>query len=104
MPADCLTKRSSGEFITKSIQNNCLKTLDFYDAELVTDEMIKEAEENIPLEPWRVRRSQINLPWMTKEDATNACMCLVSHPVHNTSYAMEVDTIASSAVTSDNDQ
>ncbi len=104
MSADCLTKRSSEEFITKSIQNNCVKKLDFYDAELVTDERIRDAEEDIPLEPWPVRRSQVNLSWMTKEDATNACLCVISHPVHNTSYAMEVDTIASSAATSDNEQ
>ena len=103
MPAACLTKRTTGEFLTKSVQNNNLKKLDFYDAEFVTDEMIK-AETDIPLEPWPLRRSPVNLPWMTKEDATNACLCLVTHPVHNSSYAMEVDTIASSTATSDNDQ
>ncbi len=104
MPADYLTKRTSGEFLTRAIQNNQLKKLIFYDSELVTDEMIKEAERDIPLEPWTVRRSQINLPWMSTESATNACHCLLTHPVHNTSYAKEVDTIMSSSVTSDDNQ
>ncbi len=102
MPADYLTKRTSSEFLTRAIQNNCLKKLDVYDSELVKEEITREAEKDIPLDPCPVRRSQINLPWSTPENATNACHCLVSHPMNSSSYAIEVDTIASSSATSNN--
>ncbi len=103
-PAYGLTKKTSGEFLTRAIQKNLLKKLDFYDCKLVADEMLREAERDIHLEPKPVRRSQINMPWMSAEKANNAGHCLVSQPIHNASYAMKVDTIMSSSVTSDDNQ
>ena len=54
--ADCLTKSANPDYLINSIKDNLLNTVDLYDAEQVTTEMIEEAGVDIPMDKLRQAR------------------------------------------------
>ncbi len=63
MLADCLTKSANLEYLLKAMKTNQLSTVDVYDAENITLEMIEEAGVDIPLEQLEQARQRPYVPY-----------------------------------------
>ncbi len=72
MLTDSLTKSANPDYLMCSMKNNLLNTVDLYDAEQVTVEMIEEAAVDIPMESLRQFRQRPYVPYYVDGDISDA--------------------------------
>ena len=72
MLAECLTKSANPDYLMSSMKNNLLNTVNLYDAEQVTTEMIEEAGVDIPMENLRQARQRPFVPCYENADSSDS--------------------------------